>query len=84
MSSQGKRKIITAAPSESDGGPPPPTTGVSKQLKPPPKTKGRLCSAPGCTKQVQQGGVCCKHGAKTTRASCRHPGGCTNVAKRGG
>jgi len=44
---------------------------------------GRICTVAGCTKQVQQGGVCCKHGAKTYRASCYIPN-CTNVAKRGG
>ena len=49
---------------------------------------------------VQQGGVCCRHGAKTTRALCNYTGTddgfngfsngvssggrCTNVAKRGG
>ena len=43
---------------------------------------GRLCSHPKCPRQVQQGGVCCKHGAKTTRALCRADD-CTNVAKRG-
>mmetsp|Transcript_19821 Transcript_19821/g.41550 ORF Transcript_19821/g.41550 Transcript_19821/m.41550 type:complete len:270 (+) Transcript_19821:20-829(+) len=48
-----------------------------------PKPKGRLCSVQNCTKQVQQGGVCCRHGAKTTRATCSHDK-CTNVAKRGG
>lgn len=51
--------------------------------KPKPKCHYRLCSIPNCTKQVQQGGVCCRHGAKTTRASCSHDK-CTNVAKRGG
>mmetsp|Transcript_25308 Transcript_25308/g.54464 ORF Transcript_25308/g.54464 Transcript_25308/m.54464 type:complete len:223 (+) Transcript_25308:138-806(+) len=51
--------------------------------KPKSKCHYRLCSVPGCTKQVQQGGVCCRHGAKTTRASCSHEE-CTNVAKRGG
>lgn len=44
---------------------------------------GRICTVEGCTKQVQQGGVCCKHGAKTSRASC-YISNCTNVAKRGG
>ena len=51
-----------------------------KQTKLP---KARLCSVQGCLRQVQQGGVCCKHGAKTVRALCRHED-CTNVAKRGG
>lgn len=46
--------------------------------------RSRLCSHPGCSKQVQQGGVCCRHGARTTRSLCTDPGGCTNVAKRGG
>ena len=44
----------------------------------------RLCSHPGCSKQVQQGGVCCRHGARTSRNLCTDPSGCTNVAKRGG
>ena len=52
------------------------------------QNKGRLCSVSGCTKQIQQGGVCCRHGAKTTRAKCSHEdyeeGPCQNVAKRGG
>ena len=64
-------------------------------------TKGKgLCSVAGCTKTVQQGGVCCRHGAKTTRALCSYKGTdegfngfsrgvgadgqCPNVAKRGG
>lgn len=46
--------------------------------------RSRLCSHLGCSKQVQQGGVCCRHGARTTRALCTDPSGCTNVAKRGG
>jgi len=60
----------------------------------------QLCSVAGCIKRVQQGGVCCRHGAKTTRALCSYKGTdegfngfsmgvgtggqCTNVAKRGG
>ena len=44
----------------------------------------RLCTHPGCSKQVQQGGVCCRHGARTSRTICTDPSGCTNVAKRGG
>ncbi|KAL9189550.1 hypothetical protein ACHAXT_009225 [Thalassiosira profunda] len=47
------------------------------------KTRGRICSVPGCPKQVQQGGLCCSHGAKCSRGVCNH-NGCTNVAKRGG
>ncbi|KAL9189561.1 hypothetical protein ACHAXT_009236 [Thalassiosira profunda] len=48
-----------------------------------PKTRGRTCSVPGCPKQVQQGGLCCRHGARSTRGMCRH-NGCTNASKRGG
>ena len=60
----------------------------------------QLCSVAGCIKRVQQGGVCCRHGAKTTRALCSYKGTdegfngfsmgvgaggqCPNVAKRGG
>ncbi len=33
----------------------------------------RLCSHPGCSKQVQQGGVCCRHGARTSRNLCTDP-----------
>jgi len=47
----------------------------------------KLCSVTGCTKLVQQGGVCCRHGAKTTRRLCSYKGAggqCTNVSKRGG
>ena len=43
----------------------------------------KLCSAPGCTKHVQQGGVCCKHGAKQVRKTCSEPG-CKNYAIKGG
>lgn len=57
-----------------------PSSSSSKNKSKP----SRLCSVPKCTKQIQQGGVCCRHGAKTTRATCRHADGCTNVAKRGG
>lgn len=51
------------------------------RIRPP---RFRLCTHPGCSKQVQQGGVCCRHGARTSRNLCTDPSGCTNVAKRGG
>jgi hypothetical protein len=43
----------------------------------------KICSADGCTKFVQRGGVCFsfRHGAKVKR--CSHEG-CTNYAQRGG
>mmetsp|Transcript_36232 Transcript_36232/g.66560 ORF Transcript_36232/g.66560 Transcript_36232/m.66560 type:complete len:192 (+) Transcript_36232:188-763(+) len=69
------RKMTAVAVAENEG----PSPKVAK----PKGSRYRLCSVPDCTKQVQQGGVCCRHGAKTTRASCSHEG-CTNVAKRGG
>lgn len=43
----------------------------------------RLCTISGCIKQVQQGGLCCKHGAKTRRSSCSTKD-CTNFSQRGG
>ena len=43
----------------------------------------RLCTISGCSKQVQQGGVCCEHGAKTRRSPCTTDG-CTNSSQRGG
>jgi hypothetical protein len=43
----------------------------------------RLCNITGCTKQVQQGGVCCQHGAKTRRSPCSKKW-CTNFSQRGG
>ena len=66
--------MILASPSSSSG-------GYAIGTRSP---RSRLCSHPGCSKQVQQGGVCCRHGARTTRALCTDPSGCTNVAKRGG
>lgn len=43
----------------------------------------RLCTIFGCSKQVQQGGVCCEHGAKTRRSPCSRKG-CANFSQRGG
>lgn len=77
MSSR-KRKLKPASKDEKNEVPAPKTLPRSKA-----KGRYRLCSVPNCTKQVQQGGVCCRHGAKTTRASCSADG-CTNFAKRGG
>eukprot|EP00984_Skeletonema_dohrnii_P029618 scaffold20375_cov90-Skeletonema_dohrnii-CCMP3373.AAC.2 len=39
------------------------------------------CSAEGCKKAAQQGGVCVRHGAKVKRCSYE---GCTNQVRRGG
>ena len=41
----------------------------------------KICSAEGCTKQAQKGGVCIRHGAKVKRCSSE---GCTNQAQNGG
>ncbi len=41
----------------------------------------KKCSADGCTNQVQKGGLCKRHGAKTKRCSVE---GCTTFAKKGG
>ena len=43
----------------------------------------RMCTVSGCSKLVQQGGVCCEHGAKTRRSPCSTKG-CTNFSQRGG
>ena len=43
----------------------------------------RSCTIVGCLKQVQQGGVCCEHGAKTRRSPCSTKG-CVNFSQRGG
>lgn len=53
------------------------------------RPKGRrLCSVSGCTKWVQQGGACWRHGGKNIRAKCsyvdKEEGRCQNVVKRGG
>ncbi|KAL7425913.1 hypothetical protein ACHAXH_000324 [Discostella pseudostelligera] len=57
----------------------------------PPKRKIRIrnhhgrpiCSFPGCFKSIQAKGVCCQHGAKTSRSKCRVPR-CQNSSQRGG
>ena len=41
----------------------------------------KICSADGCTKCVQRGGVCFRHGAKVKR--CSHEG-CANQAQKRG
>ena len=41
----------------------------------------KICSADGCTKFVQSGGVCVRHGAKVKR--CSHEG-CANQAQKRG
>ena len=46
-----------------------------------PKQYRKICSADGCTNQVQKGGLCRRHGAKTKRCSVE---GCKNHAKKGG
>jgi hypothetical protein len=45
------------------------------------KTYIKLCRVEGCTKQVQNGGVCITHGAKLKRCSSE---GCPNRAVKGG
>ena len=45
------------------------------------KRSRKICSADGCTKYVQQGKVCIRHGAKQKRCSSE---GCTNKVQRRG
>lgn len=42
-----------------------------------------LCKAAGCKNKIQQGGFCCRHGAKNVRTKC-DVGGCRRNATRMG
>ena len=61
--------------------------GTSPSFSKRPKGR-RLCSVSGCTKWVQQGGACWRHGGRNIRAKCsyvdKEEGRCQNVVKRGG
>jgi len=46
------------------------------------RTRPKICKHEGCTNQVQNGGVCRRHGAKLTQYKCTHVG-CTNYAHNG-
>jgi len=58
---------------------------VDENDGPEPKKGRRLCSVIECTNQVQNGGVCRRHGAKVWLMvkTCSHEG-CTNYLSRGG
>ena len=47
------------------------------------KKRRKKCSNKGCNNQVQNGGVCIRHGASWTKKTCSHKG-CTNYAQKGG
>eukprot|EP00986_Skeletonema_menzelii_P009584 scaffold4387_cov94-Skeletonema_menzelii.AAC.1 len=53
----------------------------SDDVRPAKKVYRYECSADGCTKHAQQGGVCMNHGAKLKLCSYE---GCTNRAQKGG
>ncbi len=42
------------------------------------------CSAGGCTNNVQNGGVCIRHGARKLKRRLCSSKGCTSIAKKGG
>jgi len=65
--------------------------GEGNNISPPKRNNNRIrnhhgrpiCSFPGCFKSIQAQGVCCQHGAKTSRSKCR-VSRCQNSSQRGG
>ena len=49
----------------------------------PEKRARRICSREGCNNQLQNNGVCFRHGAKKIHKKCSHEG-CPNIAMKGG